>query len=459
MKLRGNLFIRMFIAFWLLTILILASWMLSSRYFESRPPPREYSEHQSGGPPHRFLLPIIYNLQNLEDDALAMAVANVRQEHGIEIYLVDRANSDVLGRNLPPEVQRLARRIHGARRRAVLSTPGERLVAHAIYRPQQGMLRAVFVFPARPGPIMDALGGNVWLRIALAILISGVVCFGLSRLMTNRLKDLQQASRRLADGELNARLQVRGNGGDETDELARDFNTMAEQLQQRIQAQKRLLGDVSHELRSPLARLRVALALAQEKPDNAPVYLGRIEQEAERLEELIGQLLSTQADDMELDAHIDLVPLLTQLCADANFEGQVDAKEVDFNATTQEAIVDSNSDLLRKCFDNILRNALHHTAHESRVKVSLQLSGDKYQVSIEDQGPGVPEEDLGHIFDEFFRVDSARSRASGGYGLGLAIARRAIGQHGGEVTAENTGTGLRITVLLPQSDQGTHDSL
>jgi signal transduction histidine kinase len=253
----------------------------------------------------------------------------------------------------------------------------------------------------------------------------------------------------LANGDLDARLQVRNQGGDETDELARDFNTMAEQLKRRMQAQKRLLSDVSHELRSPLARLRIALALVEENPTGGEKYLSRIEQEAERLEELIAQLLSSQVQDVPLDAHIDIAKLLESLCADANFEGRRGGKEVIFTSDSSQLIVNSSGDLLRKCFENILRNALVHTPDNSQVTVALTVSDSHYKVSVEDQGPGVPETELDTIFDEFYRVDTARSRESGGYGLGLAIARRAIVQHHGEITAQNTGTGLAINICLP----------
>ncbi len=323
-------------------------------------------------------------------------------------------------------------------------------MAYRIYREREGSLSAVFVFPPPRGFLLGLLGGNLWLRIALAVLISGIVCFFLSRLMTNRLKDLQLASRQLADGDLDTRLQVRERGGDETDELARDFNSMAEQLQTRIQAQKRLLGDVSHELRSPLARLRIALALAQEKPANRLEYLERIEQETGRLEDLIGQLLTSQTRDVTLDAHVDLVSLLAQLCADANFEGQVAGKQFSFQSDAEQATVDSAGDLLRKSFENILRNALQHTAENSQVSVTLSSRASCFQVEIEDQGPGVPDADLENIFSEFYRVDTARVRESGGYGLGLAIARRALVEHGGKVIAENTGSGLRLIVSLPK---------
>ena len=216
------------------------------------------------------------------------------------------------------------------------------------------------------------------------------------------MQDLQLASRRLADGNLDTRLQVREIGGDETDELARDFNSMAHQLQERIQAQKRLLTDVSHELRSPVARLRLALALAQEKPEQRHAYMHRIERETERLEELIGQLLSSQSQPTQVTTTIDLTTLLVKLCADASFEGQASGKTCHFSTDLQQAPILSTSDMLRKAFENILRNAVHHTAQHTQIEVALACSGEIYHISITDCGPGVPQTDLEKIFNEFY---------------------------------------------------------
>jgi two-component system sensor histidine kinase CpxA len=296
------------------------------------------------------------------------------------------------------------------------------------------------------------LGSNLWLRIALAVLVSGVVCYLLSLLMTRRVKALQVASRRLATGDLDTRLRVRSRGGDETDELARDFNSMAGELQERMQAQKRLLGDVSHELRSPLARQRIALALAQENPGNATSYLQRIEQETERLEALIGQLLASQAEEVQLDVHIDLVPLLQQLCSDANFEGAAENKRCVLTFDVSEAIVASSGDLLRKSFENILRNALQHTPPDTDVRVELTRSGDVFVIRVTDYGSGVPENELDNIFEAFYRTDTARTRDTGGYGLGLSIARRAIMRHGGSIMAKNAAHGLEVTITLPSGE-------
>lgn len=237
--------------------------------------------------------------------------------------------------------------------------------------------------------------------------------------------------------------------GDETDELARDINSMAKQIEHQITSQKRLLGDVSHELRSPLARLRIALALAQEDSANGPKHLQRIDHEAERLEELIAQLLDSQATEADLDAHIDLAALLQELCADANFEGKPTNRHVDFTSALEEAIVSTHGDLLKKTFENILRNALKYTPDNSTVQVSLALIGEDYSIRVEDAGPGVEEAELDKLFGEFYRVDTARPRETGGYGLGLSIAKRAIDQHRGLITAANTSRGFAITVQLP----------
>jgi signal transduction histidine kinase len=448
MKLPGYLFIKIFIGFWLVTTAILGSWMLTTHYFDTRLDGQQTSPRHPG-PPHRFMLRIMYNMQNLDDTELQALLKRTKDEHGIDIYLLNQQGEELFARRVSPAVKQLAKKLEGSRRRAVHNAPGEHMLAHKVYRGEQGLLRAVFVFPPPRSGLLKALGSMLWLRIALAVLISGLVCFFLSRMMTNRLKALQLASRRLATGELDTRLLVRSQGGDETDELARDFNTMAQQLQERIQAQKRLLGDVSHELRSPLTRLRIALALAQEDDAKRGEHLQRIEHEAERLEELIGQLLSTQASSIHLDTHIDLVQLLQQLCADANFEGEAQGKQVVFTTASEQSIVASSGDLLHKSFENIMRNALQHTPDNSQVTVTLQTINDCIQVAVTDQGPGVPTTDLNEIFGEFYRVDTARTRESGGYGLGLAIAKRAILRHGGKIAANNTGTGLMITVTLP----------
>ncbi|MEH6568180.1 MAG: ATP-binding protein [Halioglobus sp.] len=443
----GKLFIRIFLGFWLVTVTVLGSWLIAAQYFESRP--QATSVGNPSGPPPRFMQRLIYQLQNRSDEELPALLKAAKEKHGLDIYLIQDNGKDLYDRKLVLGASEVGKKIKGRKRRAYLETPNSNLFAHRIYRSEQGPLKAVVAFkPVEPG-LIDALGKNLWLRITLAILVSGLVCFGLSRAMTNRVKQLQVASRRLADGDLSTRITVRERGGDETDELARDFNSMAAQIERQIKTQKRLLGDVSHELRSPLARLRIALALAEQDSDNSAKHLHRIDHEAARLEELIGQLLSSQTAQTNLDLHIDLIALLEELCSDANFEGTSADKIVQFHSDLDEALVATHGDLLKKAFENILRNALKYTPPNSVVRTALTQGDEYYIIRIEDQGPGVAESELDKLFQEFYREDTARPRETGGYGLGLSIAKRAVVAHKGDISAENTGGGLAITVHIP----------
>lgn len=444
----GKLFIRIFLGFWLVTITVLGSWLIAAQYFESRP--QATSSDSPDGPPARFMQRLVYQLQNRSDAELPALLKTAKEKHGLDIYLIQDNGKDLFNRELVLGATEVGQKIKGQKRRAYLQTPNSNLVAHRIYRSEQGPLKAVVAFKPFKRGFIDALGKNLWLRITLAILVSGLVCFGLSRAMTNQVKQLQMASRRLANGDLSTRIKVREHGGDETDELARDFNSMATQIERQIKTQKRLLGDVSHELRSPLARLRIALALAERDGDNSARHLRRIDNEAERLEELIAQLLSSQTAQTNLDLHIDLVALLEELCSDANFEGKPADKVVEYCSDLNDAVVATHGDLLKKTFENILRNALKYTPPNSVVRTALSQDEEYYVVRIEDQGPGVAESELDKLFEEFYREDTARPRETGGYGLGLSIAKRAVAAHEGDISAENTDAGLAITVRIPK---------
>jgi signal transduction histidine kinase len=448
---RVAIFIKIFLGFWLVSVAILGSWLLTSQYIESLPP-GEKQHRPPHGPPERFVLGLIYGLQNTPAENLPSVIEEARNEHNVKVWLLDRENRDLLDQHVPTKVANLATELRGRKRRAFSRDRDGPMVAHRVYLDEHGPRRMVLMFPKPAHKVIGFLIANHWLRVLLAILVSGLICYGLSRLVTNRLRELGQASRQLAQGKLQTRINVRDRGGDETDELARDFNTMASQLEERMQAQKQLLSDVSHELRSPLARMRVALALAMEAPEKQPEHLERLERETSRLEELIGQLLSSQQAQLQMDKHIDLIALLAQLCEDANFEGDSAAKSVKMQSNLEEAVVATSGDLLHKSFDNIIRNALRHTDNGTQVVVSVSSTADTYQIQIRDHGPGVDEVELTRIFDEFYRVDSARTREQGGYGLGLAIAQRAIAQHGGSLSAENTGSGLQVNATLAKGD-------
>ena len=448
-RVRGSIFIKIFLGFWLVSIAVLGSWLLADSYIETLPAPaQQYRPPQD--PPQRFVLRLIYAMQNTPAEQLPAIIEKAKSKHDINVWLLDRQGRDLLEQRVPTKVATVANQLRGRKRRAFARHREGPLIAHSVNLFDGSPRRMVMMFPKPNHQIIGLLIANNWLRLLLAILVSGLICYALSRMMTNRLRDLRHASRKLADGDLHTRINVRDHGGDETDELARDFNTMARQLETRMREQKQLLSDVSHELRSPLARMRVALALAIEDEHLRLDLLARMDNETVRLEDLIAQLLSTQENSLPLDKHVDLIALLYQLCDDACFEGNQTAKKVTLSTGLAEAIVASSGDLLHKSFENIIRNALQHTPEESEVRVQVIDSAGSYEVSIEDCGPGVKEQDLQRIFDEFYRVDSARSRDAGGYGLGLSIAHRAIVQHGGALTAENTRKGLKVIARIPK---------
>jgi signal transduction histidine kinase len=228
---------------------------------------------------------------------------------------------------------------------------------------------------------------------------------------------------------------------------------MAERIEALIDSQKRLLADISHELRSPLARLSVALELARKNSnEKAEPALDRIEKEGERLNKLVGQLLAltrleSGAEKITPDT-VMLEDLVQQIVDDANYEAKPQHKEV-VVTQLQACRVIGSPELLRSAIENVIRNAVRYTPTAGRVEVSLQWKLDTAELMVTDQGPGVPEGELKHIFQPFYRVSEARERASGGAGLGLSIADRTVKLHGGTIEASNSESGLRVTIRLP----------
>jgi len=299
------------------------------------------------------------------------------------------------------------------------------------------------------------------LRWILAIAISGVICYLLTLYITRPILRLRAATRELAAGNLAARA-----GGaiekrrDELGQLVHDFNQMADRIEMLLDSEHQLIRDISHELRSPLARLNVALGLARQRSgaDAAP-YLDRIEREAERLNELIGRLLTLArlegAAAPPEQSPVSLSELLREVAEDAEFEAENRHCRVQVNAAEDCTTVGS-PDLLRSAVENVVRNAVRYTAEGTQVQIDLACVGSDgapwAAIRVRDHGPGLPESELGNVFRPFYRVTSARERETGGTGLGLAITERAIRLHGGTIKAENApGGGLRVEMRLPAS--------
>ena len=277
-----------------------------------------------------------------------------------------------------------------------------------------------------------------------------LLCYWLSWHLTSPVRKLQRAVDCFGRGELNVRAESRR--GDELGQLARAFNLMADRIQTLLTAERRLLLDISHELRSPLARLSVAVELARTGKD--PRDLDRIQKEADRLNTLIGELLQVTRAEGDPSQRIMEPVLLNDVVAeivdDTSIEARAKDCELAFQATAN-LILDGDPELLRRAIENVVRNAIRYAPQGSRIEIDLTRRGTDAVVRVRDFGPGVPPESTERIFDPFYRVDSDRNRTSGGTGLGLAIARRAVQLHGGVIRAQNAAPGLQVNIELPAS--------
>ncbi len=446
-----KLYGKVFLGFWFITLVVLASWMLSGKYLDFLPATEEETWRDTRLTP-RLLHSVTFAIQNMPKKRLQRWIDQQEEERGINILLMNKRGEELFAKPIPENLSEDALKLLRSRRGGRVLTDSYVVVAQPVFRQDAGPMRMVALMPRPDSPLVQLLVNHIWIRVLLVMVISAAICYFMSRFLTRPLQDLQLATARLADGDLNTRITVPNTGGDETTELARDFNAMAARLKTQMEEQKRLIHDVSHELRSPLTRLRVAAALAAEAKDGDR-YLQRIDQEIDRLDLLIDQLLAVPGSARALEDSLDLVALLTQLVEDANFEAADSGTRVEFDNPLLQAIVSSSGDLLHSAFENIIRNALHYSNPQSTVTVSLmEADADHYQIEVTDHGPGVPEPELKRLFDAFYRVDRARQRSTGGHGLGLSIAKRAIEHHKGQITARNRADprGLVISVTMPK---------
>jgi two-component system, OmpR family, sensor histidine kinase CpxA len=324
-----------------------------------------------------------------------------------------------------------------------------------------GLHRYTIVIGLPPGPRVFFGPRGMPIRwLVIAVICSGLVCYFLSWFMTKPIIRLRAATRQLAAGDLSARSGApTSRGRDEVAGLMRDFDAMAERLETLMKAQSRLLNDISHELRSPLARLNVALGLARQRSSvESADMLERIELEASRLNELIGRILTlARLEDGEQRVPQTPVPLdeiVLNVAEDAEFEAQARHCHVHVQIPEGNWGVRGNASLLHSAVENVVRNAIRYTQERTTVEIEL-VSEDGAQepaavLRVSDSGPGVPEAALKKVFEPFYRLDDARGRQTGGVGLGLAITERAVRFHGGRVSAHNRAEGgLRVEIRLP----------
>jgi two-component system sensor histidine kinase CpxA len=319
------------------------------------------------------------------------------------------------------------------------------------------------------------------LGLSIAIISSGLICYLLAWSMASPVTRLRRAAQSLAAGDLSARAGAPASGRhDELTELMRDFDRMADRIERLVESQSRLLKDVSHELRSPLARLSVALGLARQRATpEIESSLNRIELEADRLNQLIQRLLTISRLESGTDglhkSQISLRELVEEVARDAEYENpgrrcRVTASSDPASSDPEDDfLVEADPELLRSAVENVIRNATRYTSEGTTVEVRLERnleshskqesigsSGDAGQdgeiiIRVLDCGPGVPDEALPKIFEPFYRLDDARNRLTGGAGLGLSIADRAIRLHNGQLRASNRKEGgLQVEIRIPE---------
>jgi len=382
---------------------------------------------------------------------------------GMYAYLF-AADGTPISSDVPPALADAVRKMAAQRGEHLVTPKGAQVMAVRIRSPRgntyiaaaEGTPAVPFPAPVRLPRRTPPFPSDFWFQFSISFVIGGLVCYGLSWHLSSPVRRLRAATQRLGTGDLSARVQLKSKGrGDEIADLVKDFNRMAERIEKLMAAQKRLVRDVSHELRSPLARLNVALGLARREATPAAIpALDRIEQEAERLNWMIGELLTLSllesGTDRLNDERFDLSELLDEVIEDADFEAAGCNRRVVFEAD-RPVPLSGNREMLRRALENVVRNGIRYTRENTAVEVKLEREASGQAViRVRDHGPGVPEESLSEIFRPFYRATEARERESGGTGIGLAITERAVRLYSGEVSAANAPDGgLVVTIRLP----------
>lgn len=298
------------------------------------------------------------------------------------------------------------------------------------------------------------------LRIIIMLIISALLCWLLAKALSKPLIAIRKASDELGKGNLSRRLIGFESRSDEFGAVAKSFNQMASQLEGNITAHQRLLGDVSHELRSPLARLQLAIGLVEKNignPTEQQRHLTRCENEVDRLDDMIADVLTLSRLEHSTTAitceKIQITNLISQIIDDCQYIANEKEVQITIDAP-QQCFILADEKLLASTFSNVINNAVKYSPDKKVIAVEMTFNNEEIKITITDQGLGVPDHMLAKLFTPFFRVADARERSTGGTGLGLAIARQAIQQHQGSIFAKNIEpNGLQVVIVLPMNVQ------
>lgn len=294
------------------------------------------------------------------------------------------------------------------------------------------------------------------LLIGSALLLSTILCALLAWSLVRPIRELQKGTQKMSAGELSTRVTIANKRGDELGQLARDFNQMTERVETLLGSQKRLVADISHELRSPLARLHLAIGIAHQQSKNnvsevTQKQLMRVEKEAQQMERMISQVLKLsklEANVTETSKErIFLAELLSEVLTDSQFEAENMSKEL-ICENVPNIEINCYVELLASAVRNVVNNAIKYCS--TKVEVSFLIEKDTLSITVKDDGAGVPESEIEQIFQPFYRLSASRSRDTGGVGLGLAITQQAVALHSGMIDASNSALGgLNVTIRVP----------
>jgi two-component system, OmpR family, sensor histidine kinase CpxA len=443
-----SLFAKIFISFWIaqalfFVLVVLVTWVI-----------RQQGEAGAEAAQLKVFNDAVQAYEQGGNTELHDYFEKIHESEHIRAWLLDDRGEDVSGRPAPEWIRKNDRQPPGLPGDFWGTIPRFTVLRQSLTAPSGHRYTMITIQPPS-GPFGPR--AITWRGLLIGIISSGLVCYLLAGYLTAPVVRLRSATQKLAAGDLSARAGGSSRRGDEIAQLVRDFDTMAERLEKLVKAQARLLNDISHELRSPLARINVALALARQRSGpEAEAFLDRMDLESNRLNELVERLLTIARLDASTDGGekqaINLAELISEIAEDADFEAQ--GRKCHVVAVIHDiCTINGNPALLHSAIENVVRNAIRYTTEGTNIKVQLEsLPGAKPEaiVHVMDSGPGVPEDALERIFLPFYRIDDARGRQTGGVGLGLAITERAVELHGGTVHASNRKEGgLMVEIRLP----------
>jgi two-component system sensor histidine kinase CpxA len=449
-----SLFLKIFLWFWA-TVIVTGMALILTFLFEPRSVPSQWhatlmeTAHSSGAI-------AVDEAERGGDSAAAAYIGRIEGETHLRTCLFDQAGSLVAGNDCG-SFQTMISHVTALKPSNFSMRYGIARVAVRL----KGRNGHEYIFatelPAGPRAALGINPAAIALQWGVALLVSGLICYLLTRYLTAPILRLRAASQQLAAGDLSSRAAAgMERRHDELGDLVRDFNAMASRIEELVSRQRQLISDVSHELRSPLARLYVALDLGRERKGNDSAF-DHMEKDIGLLNEMIGRLLvvarlDTSAPPVPMTS-VNLTEIVSQIVRDADFESLERGGGVKLTAH-ELFFVKGDAKLLQSAIENLVRNAIAYTEPGTSVEVLLKSerrsSASFACLTVRDYGPGVPESELVNIFQPFYRVSDARDRESGGAGLGLAIAERVIRIHGGTIRAENVmPRGLQVEILLP----------